>query len=114
MFDPESLGGYASFLPLNAFVASFDPADLRKPVNAGTVDAGITYISKYRDPNVPPGGFGGTNWMVLRYADVLLMQSEALNSTNPSDVTKFNGIKSEPGPVCQVLIFPIHQVRMIS
>ena len=79
MFDPGSLGGYASFLPLDIFVNSFDPDDLRKQTNVGTVDAGIAYVSKYRDPNVAAGAFGGTNWMIIRYADVLLMQSEAMN-----------------------------------
>jgi hypothetical protein len=29
---------------------------------------------------------------VLRYADVLLMQSEALNNIDPTDITKFNGV----------------------
>src|ERR1700676_1595374 len=94
MFDPADSGGFASFLPLDAFVSSFDPGDLRKAVNVGTNDGGTIYISKYRDPNVNPGGFGGTNFMILRYADVLLMQSEALNNVNAGDITKFNGINA--------------------
>ena len=32
------------------------------------------------------------NWIVLRYADVLLMQSEAMNNINASDPNKFNGL----------------------
>ena len=94
MFDPGSLGGYASFLPLDMFVNSFDPDDLRKQTNVGTVDAGITYISKYRDPNVVAGAFGGTNWMIIRYADVLLMQSEAMNNVDPGNAAKFDGINA--------------------
>lgn len=92
MFDPGSLGGFASFLPNSSFYNSFDIDDSRKAVNAGTVDAGTVYISKYRDPGVAAGGFGGTNWIILRYADVLLMQSEAMHKLNPGDPNKFNGI----------------------
>lgn len=94
MFDPESFGGYASFLPLAAFYNSFDALDTRKAVNAGTVVDGVTYISKYHDPGVAPGGFGRTNFIVIRYADILLMQSEAMNNINPADVNKFNGINA--------------------
>lgn len=94
MFDPGSFGGYASFLPLDMFVNSFDADDLRKQTNVGTMEAGINYVSKYHDPNVVAGAFGGTNWMIIRYADVLLMQSEAMNNVNPGDAAKFNGINA--------------------
>lgn len=49
-------------------------------------------ISKYHDGGVPPGTFGRNNWIILRYADVLLMQSELLHDINPADNNKFNGI----------------------
>lgn len=92
MFDPESLGGYASFLPTPSFQNIYDASDIRKSVNLGTVDGGVTYISKYRDPGVSPGALGRNNWIVLRYADVLMMQSEAKHGINPMDATKFDGI----------------------
>ena len=92
MFDPESLGGFDSFLPNSSFYDSYDIDDNRKAVNVGTIDAGTVYVSKYRDPGVAPGGFGGTNWIILRYSDVLLMQSEAMNRINTGDANKFNGI----------------------
>jgi len=92
MFDPASLGGFASFLPNSSFYSSYDPNDSRQAVNVGTVFAGTVYISKYHDPNVAPGALGGTNWIVLRYSDVLLMQSEALDKINTADASKFNGI----------------------
>jgi hypothetical protein len=94
MFDPEAYGGYASFLPLASFYNSFDALDKRKAVDAGTVVDGITYISKYHDPGVAPGGFGRTNFIVIRYADILLMQSEAMNNINPADINKFSGINA--------------------
>jgi starch-binding outer membrane protein, SusD/RagB family len=34
------------------------------------------------------------NWIITRYADVLLMQSEALHFINPADSTQFNGINA--------------------
>jgi hypothetical protein len=92
MFDPESLGGFASFLPTTSFLNIYDVDDDRKAANLGTVDGGVTYISKYRDPGVSPGALGRNNWIVLRYADVLMMQSEAKNALNASDATKFDGI----------------------
>lgn len=95
MFDPvtASYGGYGSFIALNTFYNSYAEADtIRRRVNVSTVDAGNRYISKWRDPGVKPGASGRNNWIVLRYADVLLMQSEALNNINPSDATKFDGI----------------------
>ncbi|HVW59128.1 MAG TPA: RagB/SusD family nutrient uptake outer membrane protein [Puia sp.] len=94
MFDPESLGGFASFLPTDHFLHIYDVDDKRKAVNLGTVDAGVTYISKYRDPGVSAGSLGRNNWIVLRYADVLMMQSEAKNALNAGDATKFDGINA--------------------
>jgi len=96
MFDPTALpvyGGYGSLIALTSYYNSFDPADtIRRNEAVGTVSGGFHWISKYFDPGVKPGASGRTNWIVLRYADVLLMQSEALNNINPSDPTKFNGI----------------------
>jgi hypothetical protein len=34
------------------------------------------------------------NWIITRYADVLLMQSEALHFLNPADPTQFNGLNA--------------------
>jgi hypothetical protein len=34
------------------------------------------------------------NWIITRYADVLLMQSEALHFLNPADPTQFDGINA--------------------
>ncbi|MEO5888859.1 MAG: RagB/SusD family nutrient uptake outer membrane protein [Ferruginibacter sp.] len=92
MFDPGSLGGYGSFVPNSSFYESYEAGDTRKAVNVGTESGGTIYVSKYRDPGVAPGGFGGTNWIVLRYSDILLMQSEAMHKLNPGDVKKFDGI----------------------
>lgn len=96
MFDPTTLpqyGGYGSLVGLTSYYNSFDPEDtIRRNVDIGTNSGGFHYISKFRDPGVKAGASGRNNWIVLRYADILLMQSEALNDINPSDPTKFNGI----------------------
>jgi hypothetical protein len=93
MFDPTASGGYGSFLALDSYYNSFSPADtLRRRINVGTVNGGYHWISKYRDPGVSAGASGRNNWIVLRYADVLLLQSEAMNALNPSDPGKFTGI----------------------
>jgi len=95
MFDPTSLGGYGSFYALDSYYNSFSPADsIRRKVAVGTVDGGKHWISKWRDPGVTSSSSGRNNWIVLRYADVLLMQSEAMNAINPSDAGKFNGINA--------------------
>ena len=93
MFDPTALGGYGSFIALNSYYNSFSAADtLRRRITVGTVNQGSHWISKYRDPGVAAGASGRTNWIVLRYADVLLMQSEAMNAIDPTNINKFTGI----------------------
>ena len=107
MFDPTSLGGYGSFYSLDSYYNSFSPADsIRRRVAVGTVNGGFHWISKWRDPGVASSSSGRNNWIVLRYADVLLMQSEAMNAVNPSDVNKFNGInqvRTRAGLTAQLL-----------
>ncbi len=92
MFDPPSMGGWGSFVALQSFVNAFSANDIRKQTVVGPVEEGRTWLVKFHDPGVSPGEEGRTNWVVLRYADVLLMQSEAKNNLNPSDATKFDGI----------------------
>jgi starch-binding outer membrane protein, SusD/RagB family len=94
MFTPATINGWASFLPYDSFVNSYDPADLRRAYNLSIVVDGVTYISKYVDPEMANSGRARQNWVVLRYADVLLMQSEAMNNINPGDAGKFEGINA--------------------
>ena len=94
MFTPASMTGWESLLPYDSFVNSYDPEDARRPVVVGIVDEGKTWISKYVDPEMASSGRARQNWIVLRYADVLLMQSEALNNINSGDANKFDGINA--------------------
>jgi starch-binding outer membrane protein, SusD/RagB family len=90
-------GGAGSFKVNPKFVNSYDAADVRKNWNvsnmAGTKTLSNYFFYKYRDPQ-RQGNNSRANWPVLRYADVLLMQSEALNNLNPADASKFSGINA--------------------
>lgn len=57
----------------------FDVADLRREYLRPVEQAGITYYHtmKYVDLDCGADGYGGNNWFVLRYADVVLMLAEA-------------------------------------
>ncbi len=99
MFSPAGLGGSGSFTanPWLFNNAYFGP-DKRKAWNVSNKVNGTTvtpYIYKYRDPQWVSGSNNSRmNWIVLRYADVLMMQSEAQNNINPGDATKFDGLNA--------------------
>lgn len=97
-------GGAGSFNAVVNFGNSYIAADsIRKNFNVSTRAVGRTgnvvtvplYFSKYKDVTwTDQSNNSRTNWMITRYADVLLMQSEALNKINPLDPTKFAGINA--------------------
>jgi hypothetical protein len=94
------LGGAAAFFANNNFFNNgYSAADsIRKNWNmankVGTANV-TPFVYKYRDPSyVANSNNSNVNWIVLRYADVLLMQSEALNNINPADPAKFAGVDS--------------------
>lgn len=92
-FQPIAKGGFGSYSGLDSHYDSYKPEDIiRRTVNIGNVEGSAHKISKYDDYGVPPGVFGRNNWIVLRYADVLLTQSEAQHRIDPSNANKFNGI----------------------
>jgi hypothetical protein len=100
MFFPGQLGGAAAFFANNNFFNNgYSAADsIRKNWNmankVGTANV-TPFVYKYRDPSyVANSNNSNVNWIVLRYADVLLMQSEALNNINPADPAKFAGVDS--------------------
>ncbi|MBS1567042.1 MAG: RagB/SusD family nutrient uptake outer membrane protein, partial [Bacteroidetes bacterium] len=98
MFSPSGLGGSGSFQCNTNFFNNGYPADdvirsswnISNKVGTATV---APFIYKYRDPEWVSGTNNSKmNWIVLRYADVLLMQSEAMNNLTPTDPAKFTGI----------------------
>jgi hypothetical protein len=107
MFYPSQLGGAAAFFVNNNFFNNgYSAADsIRKnwnmankapnPKGDGTIVTVTPFVYKHRDPGYVNGSNNSNvNWIVLRYADVLLMQSEALNNINPADPAKFAGVDS--------------------
>jgi hypothetical protein len=98
MFSPSLLGGSGSFVAnLNFFNNGYPVYDtMRKNWNLSNKVGTTTvtpFIYKYRDAKwIANSNNSRVNWIVLRYADVLLMQSEAMNNLNPNDPGKFAGI----------------------
>ncbi|MCH9659790.1 MAG: RagB/SusD family nutrient uptake outer membrane protein, partial [Bacteroidetes bacterium] len=71
---------FLSAYPTQDLVDSFDPTDLRIPSTFGRTTTGNyigPYISKFIDPAAASAG-SDINFVVLRYADVLLMLAEAI------------------------------------
>jgi hypothetical protein len=98
MFFPTQLGGAGAFFVNNTFFSNgYSAADsIRKNYNmankVGTTSV-TPFVYKYRDPSyVSNSNNSNVNWIVLRYSDVLLMQSEAMNNINPADPAKFAGV----------------------
>src|SRR5207247_6069082 len=76
-------GGNNTEMPdlANAFTAS----DKRKNISTGTFVGGLPtpyYSSKFLDQAATSVSDLENDWIVIRYADVLLMQAEALNELN--------------------------------
>ena len=85
-------------LPTVDFYNLYDDNDLRKNVFLGVTDNGVPFIKKWTiNPN--NANDGGSDYMVIRYADVVLMLAEALNETgNTTDATDLlNSIRNRAG-----------------
>lgn len=92
-FQPIANGGFGSYSGLDSHYDSYMPDDtIRRTVNIGNVEGSARKISKFDDPGVPPGVFGRNNWIILRYADILLMHSEAQHGVDAASANKFTGI----------------------
>lgn len=114
--DGESFSNYfnqGSYLncPTNDFISAVDPADLRKPTLfkwdplAGT--AGGYKNAKYTGLSL--NNNQGNDWIVLRYADVLLMHAEAIlganaSTTDVSALASFNAVRARAGFATPVTI----------
>jgi hypothetical protein len=75
-------------IPTADMVSAYETGDARKPASLAlgyTDQAGVfvpdPYTLKYQDTPFAEGD-ADNNWVVLRYADVLLMYAEAMNETN--------------------------------
>lgn len=98
--------GSASFYVPTPFAQSYIPADsIRKKFNITNQDKSATgvfttnplyFYTKFNtDPTwTAQSNNSMANWIITRYADVLLMQSEAMHFINPADPNQFNGINA--------------------
>lgn len=74
-------------IPTSDLINSFHQKDIRKEVSIGWwkgkgkdgIVSDFPYCAKYKPPVSAPDARCGDNFMILRYADVLLMYAEALN-----------------------------------
>ncbi len=92
-FVPQSVAGplgtngstrnVLSSYPTQDLADSFDPADLRIPHTFGTATEG-SYLGLYIAKFIQPGATSGSdiNFVMLRYADVLLMLAEAIGEND--------------------------------
>ena len=106
MFTPAALGGSASFYCQNNFFnTGYSAADstrknyilANKAVNTttGVLQPVTPFFYKYRDNQWTSGSNNSrVDWIVLRYADVWLMQSEAMNNIDPTNSAKFTGLNN--------------------
>ena len=79
-FSPSGTvnGAKGHNLPTRDFYALFDETDLRKEAYVGVTDQGVPFSKKYKKPTTVPSD-GESDWIVLRYADALLMLAEVEN-----------------------------------
>ncbi|TFV97691.1 RagB/SusD family nutrient uptake outer membrane protein [Algoriphagus kandeliae] len=96
--------GQGYCIPTKQFIDDFEENDLRKDFVIvsnlpGSLFPGSYGAGKYIDPSAGVSD-GGNNWIVLRYADVLLMYAEALNKISYGSEQAFlalNDVRSRAG-----------------
>ena len=71
---------------LNDSLTANGSADTRRAAAIGTVGTATYYTKKYLDPTPTANNDAENDWIVLRYADVLLMYAEALNEAAATNV----------------------------
>lgn len=75
--------GQGTFLITDDLAHIFTGADTRKSaIDSATGTRKYYFTKKYFDPAITKANDSGNDWIVLRYADVLLMAAEAYNEAN--------------------------------
>ncbi|MCI4668259.1 MAG: RagB/SusD family nutrient uptake outer membrane protein [Bacteroidia bacterium] len=79
-FSPSGTvnGAKGHNLPNRDFIALYNQNDLRKSAYIGETDKEVPFCKKYHKPLTIPED-GESDWVVLRYAEVLLMLAESKN-----------------------------------
>ncbi len=112
-FTPESSAGFVLAVsgngnnqPTADMLTSFETGDLRRAVsvadswtNGRAQVQNFPYTRKFLDPSMTATNDASNDWIVLRYADVLLMYSEALNETGKTvdALTYLNLVRKRAG-----------------
>ena len=82
--------------PTKDIMDAYEAGDLRKAASVSiSVAKGEAYISKFMDLSAASGGHN-INWIVLRYADVLLMLAEAVGEGSEA-YTLVNQVRARAG-----------------
>lgn len=93
-FLPAQLAGLGTFTVEDSLVRSYRATDVRRAWNisnlAGTTTLARYYFNKFRDDKRIIND-ARTNYLITRYADLLLLQSEARNNLDPNDPLKYDG-----------------------
>ena len=84
--NPQNIDGEGNNIPTPDIIAAYEPGDLRKDASIGNVflagsfrdDKNYPYIKKHAKFHSQHNNHG-TNWVVYRYAEVLLFMAEVLN-----------------------------------
>ncbi|MEB2781323.1 RagB/SusD family nutrient uptake outer membrane protein [Algoriphagus sp. C2-6-M1] len=84
--NPQNIDGEGNNIPTPDIIAAYEPGDLRKDASIGNVflagsfrdDKNYPYIKKHAKQHSQHNNTG-TNWVIYRYAEVLLFMAEALN-----------------------------------
>ena len=86
-------------LPSAEFVGLFEEGDTRKDDYVGLdADANPFYFSLKYEVSATGANDGGSDYYVIRYADVLLKYAEALNETGSSDAAQYlNMVRNRAG-----------------
>lgn len=78
--------GQGTFLVTDDLAHAFTATDARrKAIDSATGTRKYYYTNKYFDPAITKANDAGNDWIVLRYADVLLMAAEAYNEQGLTD-----------------------------
>ncbi|MEQ9438322.1 MAG: RagB/SusD family nutrient uptake outer membrane protein [Cyclobacteriaceae bacterium] len=88
-------GGNTPMGVTDDLIAAYEPGDLRFDATIFTNGDDTTYVKKYISEQITPFD-GENNWVVIRYADVLLMLAEALGET-PESYDLINQVRARAG-----------------
>ncbi len=99
-FSPSGTinGAKGHNLPNRDFIELYDESDLRKEAYIGETDKGVPFCKKYKMPTTIPED-SESDWIVIRYADVLLMLAEAKNENGKFEAaaTYLNQVRNRAG-----------------